>query len=58
MKHMASSLCSQSGEDQDCIVVEAWSVTCNRNEKRRHMERCFSIIFHFSVTWRSLPMAK
>jgi len=45
-KHLASSLCSQSGEDQNYILVEAWSVTCNRNEKRRHMERCFSIIFY------------
>ena len=58
-RNLASSPCSRSGEDQNHILVEAWSVTCNRNEKRRHMERCFfNNILHFSVTWSSLPMAK
>ena len=45
-RNLSSTLCSQSGENQNHILIEAWSVTCNRNEKRWHGKMFFSIIFH------------
>jgi len=41
LRNLASTHCSQSGENQNYILVEAWSVTCNRNKKCWHGKMFF-----------------